>query len=195
MYVPGDSAIHRAPAGGKLALLAAAALLLSLLPWGVVGMAVAVLIASAGYVLAGLPARVLGRAWLRVLPLVVILGAALFFFADPATAFIAVGRIVALILLADLLTCTTRFGALMEALQRALGPLRRVGVDPEVVALTLSLAIATIPVMAGLIGQVRDAQRARGLRTGPRAGVALLVLVLRHADDVGEALAARGIAG
>jgi len=85
-------------------------------------------------------------------------------------------------------------GDLLDSLRRVLRPLRGVGIDPEAVEMTLSLTIAMIPVVAALAGQVRDAQRAGGMRTGPRAALPLLVLTMKHADDVGDALVARGIA-
>jgi biotin transport system permease protein len=51
-----------------------------------------------------------------------------------------------------------------------------------------------VPVVVGLAEEVRDAQRARGLAASPRAfAVPLIVRSLRHADALGEALAARGL--
>ena len=45
-----------------------------------------------------------------------------------------------------------------------------------------------------LAGDVRDAQRARGGRGGIRTSVVpFLVLALKHADDLGDALTARGV--
>ena len=45
-----------------------------------------------------------------------------------------------------------------------------------------------------LAAEVRDAQRARGVRPSLRAAlVPFVVLSLRHADQLGEALAARGV--
>ncbi len=51
-----------------------------------------------------------------------------------------------------------------------------------------------MPVVVGLAEEVREAQRARGLGASPRAfAVPLVVRTLRHADALGEALAARGV--
>jgi biotin transport system permease protein len=51
-----------------------------------------------------------------------------------------------------------------------------------------------VPVVVGIAEEVRDAQRARGLRGSPRAyAVPLVIRALRHADALGEALAARGV--
>jgi len=51
-----------------------------------------------------------------------------------------------------------------------------------------------VPVVVGLAEEVREAQLARGLGMSPRAfAVPLVVRSLRHADALGEALAARGV--
>jgi biotin transport system permease protein len=81
----------------------------------------------------------------------------------------------------------------LAVLQSLLRPLRRVGVDPEAVSMAVSLTLTMVPVVAGLAQRVRDAERARGVRLGVRGVVPLLVLTLRHADQVGDALAARGV--
>lgn len=195
LYRPGDGFLHRLPAGAKLGVLAVCALALSLLPLGLLGAPAVLLVVCALYPIAGLPLRVLGAAWRRLIWLILILGVALWIFAGPETAVRNTGRVVALLLLADLVTRTTRMGELLDVLQRLLGPLRRIGVDPAIAALTVSLAIAMIPVIGSLAAQVRDAHRARGIRIGPRAALPLLVLTMRHADDVGDSLAARGLAG
>lgn len=193
LYRPGAGILHRMPAGAKLAALAIAALVLSLAPLGVVGTLSALGLATALYPIGALPWRLAAQAWWRLRWLVLVLGAALWFFVSPTDAVISTGRVVTLLLLADLVTRTTRMGDLLDVLRRVLTPLRRIGVDVDAVALTLSLTIAMIPVVAGFATQVRDAARARGVRLGPRAALPLLVLTLRHADDVGDALVARGI--
>jgi biotin transport system permease protein len=59
----------------------------------------------------------------------------------------------------------------------------------------LTLGIRCVPVVVGLAEEVREAQLARGLGSSPRAfAVPLIVRSLRHADALGEALVARGVA-
>jgi biotin transport system permease protein len=193
LYRPGTSWLHRAPVGLKLAVLAVAALLLSLLPQDAASIGVALLGVAALFLVAGFSPRVLGVELWRIRWLVLVLGVALAVFVSPLSAWISTGRVIALLLLAGLLTSTTRMADLLDALHRMLRPLRRVGVDADAVAMTLSLTLTMIPVVAGFADRVRDAQRARGVRLGVRAVVPLLVLALRHADDVGDALVARGI--
>ena len=194
LYRPGTGVLHRMPAGAKLAVLAASALVLSLLRPGIIGTLAVLVLVSSLYTLGGLTLRALAEAWWRLRWLIVVLGGALWLFTSAADAVQSTGRVVALLLLAELVTRTTRMGDLLEVFRTLVRPLRRFGVDPEAVALTLSLTIAMIPVIAGFATQVRDAQRARGVRLGPRAVLPLLVLTMKHADDVGDAMAARGIA-
>jgi biotin transport system permease protein len=107
---------------------------------------------------------------------------------------VVVGVLAVLVLLAALVTLTTRTTDLVEAVVVASRPLRAVGVDPERVGLMIALGIRCVPVVVGLAEEVRDAQRARGLAASPRAfAVPLIVRSLRHADALGEALAARGL--
>jgi biotin transport system permease protein len=193
LYRPGRSVLHRAPAWSKLLvlLLAGASSVLLDRPWQV-GAALAVVLA--GYAVAGVPPGVMLR---QARPLVWILGAVALFHGLAAgweRAFVVVGVLVALVLLAALVTLTTRTSELVEVLVRWLRPLRLLRVDPERVGLLLALGIRSVPVVLGLAQEVRDAQRARGLTASPTAyAVPLVIRSLRHADELGEALAARGV--
>jgi biotin transport system permease protein len=160
-------------------------------PWQV---GAALLLVLAGYRIAGLRQRAALR---QARPLVWILGgvAAVHVWTHGwERAVVVVGVITALVLLAALVTLTTRTTAMVEAVVHGLGPLRRVGVDPERAGLFLSLGVRSVPVVVGLAEEVRDAQRARGLTASPRAfAVPLIVRSLRHADALGDALVARGV--
>ena len=193
MYRPGASVVHRTPAGVKLTIFAALAIGLSAYPHDARSIGVTLVGVCALFVLARLPLRVLIAEVWRLRWLVLVLGAALWIFASPLVAWISTARVVSLVLLASLLTLTTRMGDLLAVLHRLLLPLRRLGVDADAVAMTTSLTVTMIPVVASFAQEVRDAQRARGVRLGMRGVVPLLVRTLRHADDVGDALAARGL--
>ena len=57
----------------------------------------------------------------------------------------------------------------------------------------VSMTPPPVPVVVELAEEVRDAQRARGLSSSPRAfAVPLVIRALRHADELGEARVARG---
>lgn len=192
-YVPGGSPLHRLPVGAKLAGLAASCTALLLLgsPWA---MAAAAAVTGLLYALAGVGAR---AAWAQVRPVrwfAVVLFGTQWLIAGPATAVLTTSRVVLAVALAGLVTLTTRTSAMLACLERWLGPARVLGVDPFRVSLLLSLAIRSVPVVAGLAARVREAQRARGVEWSLRAfAVPLVVSALRHADALGEALSARGL--
>ncbi len=192
-YVAGTSPVHRAPAGLKLVLLAAGCTALVFarsLP--LVGAAAVGVVAL--YALAQVGWR---AAWGQLRPLrwlVVVLLVVQVLIADVPTAVALTARLVLAVALAALVTLTTRTTDLMAALERALSPLRRFGVDPARVSLLMSLALRSVPVVAGIAGRIREARWARGRERSVRAfAVPLVVGVLRHADAMGEALQARGL--
>ncbi len=189
----GAGLLHRVPAGPKLAGLAVAALALTMVPQGPISIAVCLVAVIALYPIAGVPLSAAGTELWRLRAVLVVLAVALAVFVSPVAAWVSTGRVAALLLLAALLTLTTRMSDLLAVLQRLLRPVRRVGIDPEVVSMAVSLTVTMVPVVAGFAQRVRDAERARGVRLGVRGVVPLLVLTLRHADQVGDALAARGV--
>lgn len=193
LYRPGTSVVHRARAGHKLLvmLLAGAASVFVDQLWQV---GAALLLVCLGYAVARIP---VGTAVAQLRPLVWLAGMAAVFHAlvsgwERAT--VVIGVLATLVLLAALVTLTTRTTAMVDAIVAACGPLRRLGVDPERVGLMLALGVRSVPVVVGLAEEVREAQLARGLSASPRAfAVPLIVRSLRHADALGEALVARGI--
>ncbi|WP_372699468.1 energy-coupling factor transporter transmembrane protein EcfT [Arthrobacter sp. JSM 101049] len=194
LYQPGTGLLHRMPAGPKALALAVVVLALSFLPsaWWAAGVALAV--APLGYAVAGLGAGILVRQvgalrWL----LAVTLGVQLLFVA-PEAAVANTNRVLATILLASLLVLTTCITDLLDAVERLLTPTARWGLDPQRASLLLSITITTVPVLARLGSGVREAQRARGAPASlARFVVPFLVVSLKHADELGEALTARGV--
>ncbi len=192
-YVPGDSPLHRASPGLKLAVLAGFGTLLLAFrsPWTVLAGAGVV---AVGFLVAGLGWRVAGR---QVWPLrwaVLVLVPFQVVTAGWSTAVSVVGTLLVAVAAAGLVTATTRVTDMLATLVQLLGPLRRVGVDPDRVGLLLALTLRAVPVMSTLARQSADARRARGLERSPRAlAVPLVVRTIRHADRLGDALAARGV--
>lgn len=189
----GTGLLYRVPAGAKLAGLAIAALALTLVPLGPVSIAVSLVVVLGLYPLGGVPLVTAGVELWRVRAVLVVLAIALGIFVSPAAAWVSTGRVAALLLLAALLTRTTAMSELLAVLERLLRPLRRLGVDTGAVSFAVSLTLTMVPIVEGFAHRIREAERARGVRLGVRAAVPLLVTTLRHADRVGDALAARGI--
>lgn len=105
---------------------------------------------------------------------------------------VIVVRLVTLILLASLVTLTTRTAAMVDALEGAMHPLKRLGVDPRRMSLAISLAIRFIPVVATVVSECREAQRARGLERSVIAlAVPVIIRTLKMADEIADAIDAR----
>ncbi|WP_086522300.1 energy-coupling factor transporter transmembrane component T family protein [Clavibacter michiganensis] len=191
--------LERMPAGPELIALMVVVLGVSLLPstWWGAGTAIAVAVAAFAVAQLGdgllgmrlLAGQVRAVRWLMLFTLVsqlVLLGP------EPAVANTA--RVTSAIAIAGLLVLTTSMTELLDGIERGLGPLRRLGVDTERISLLLTVTAGTVPVLARLAGEVREAQRARGARPGLRTSVVpFLVLSLKHADQLGDALTARGV--
>ncbi len=194
LFRPGDSPVHRMPAGWKLLILLVlgVASVLTQHWWGV---SAALLVATIGsYRAAGFGVGVL---WAQVRPLWFLLG---------FTAVVQVitvgwqravgvsGSIVVLVAVAALVTLTTSTSALVDTVVRLARPLAPLHVDPERLGLFLMVGIRCVPLVADLARQVREAQIARRATTSTRAFVVpLVVRSLREADALGEALVARGV--
>lgn len=145
-------------------------------------------------VAARLPWRSTLRGLLPVLITAALAAGYQLFTRGPAPAVEVAADLLTLVLAATLLTATTPADRLLDVLSRAVRPLRHLGVRPDVVALAVTLLLRTVPEIARVVGEVRDAARARGLERDSRLWLTPAVLrVVGRARDQGEALAARGI--
>lgn len=193
-YQPGNSLLHRLPAGLKIllvcVLILAAALTISE-PWHVLpALGLTVVLYAIG--------RIRPRAaWDQVRPVLPMLIAILllqWLVADLDTALRVCGALLVAIAVAGLVALTTRISDMLDAVTRAAQPLRHVGVSPDRIALVLVLTIRAIPLLARQLRQVTEARKARGLGMSIRALVVPTVLgALTTADQLGDALAARGV--
>ncbi len=194
LYRPGDGPLHRMPAGPKALALLLVVLAVSFLPstWWAAGVAAAVTVAA--YLASRLGLRELGRQVVGVRWVIVITLTGQLLFLSTEAALANTSRVLAAILLAGLLVLTTRVTDLLDAFERMLSPLGRLGADPQRAALLLTVTLTTVPVLGRLASGVREAQRARGARAGIVTFVVpFLVVSLKHADELGEALTARGV--
>ncbi|CAN5120076.1 energy-coupling factor transporter transmembrane protein EcfT [soil metagenome] len=194
LYRPGTSLVHRMPAGVKILVFAVLALATSLLAGVFWTLPAAVVATITAYLLAGFSPRVIVGQILAVRWIVVVMLVTQLIFLPAAVAATNTGRVLTVIVLAALITLTTRVPDLLDATERALGPLKRFGVNPAAIGLLLALTITAIPVITGFAGVIREAQRARGMpvRLGTFV-VPLLVMSLKHSDDLADALTARGV--
>ncbi|MDO8337683.1 MAG: energy-coupling factor transporter transmembrane protein EcfT [Microcella sp.] len=194
LYAPGTSPLHRLPASTKLLGLLIGGLVVTVprpdaLLLGIAAAGVVALYLVARLGLAELGRQIWGVRWIIA---VVLVGQLIFL--PWHVAALTSTRMLLAILLAALVTLTTRASDILEAIERGLAPLRRFGLRTERIALVLGMAIRAVPIVIDLASEVRDAQRARGVGGSITAMVVLLLVgALRHADDVADALAARGM--
>ncbi|QIS03162.1 energy-coupling factor transporter transmembrane protein EcfT [Nocardia brasiliensis] len=194
LYRPGNSLLHRLPAGAKLLLLIAAIVAATVLARNPIQVGIAGLVVAGLFALARIPWRVAVAQLRPVVWMLLIIAAFQVLITSPARAVVVCGVLLISVALAALVTLTTRVSDLLDTVTRALGPLRRVGIDPERVGLLLALAIRCVPLLAGIVHEVAEARRARGLQWSMTAlATPVLVRALRTADAMGEALAARGV--
>jgi len=192
-YQPGTSALHRSGAGAKLLGLLVFSTVLVAMQSPITVLIGLVLVAGL-YAVGGFGFRTFAS---QVWPLrwfVLFLVPFQWWTAGWQVAVVVVGTLVVAVVGAALISLTTRVTDLLDVIARVLQPARAIGVDPDRVALLLALTIRAVPVIAATLHEARDARRARGLERSTRALVTpVVVRTIRHADRVGEALAARGI--
>ena len=194
LYRPGTSLLHRLPAGAKLLLLMAAVIAILILVRRPVDVAAALVAVTAAYAVAGFGPRVLLTQLRPLLWMIVVIAAFQVWLTTPARATVVCGVLLATVGAAGLVTLTTRVTAMLDTVGRALGPLRRVGVDPDRVGLLLALTIRLVPVLTDIVRQVSEARKARGLQWSVAAlATPVVVRALRTADALGDSLVARGI--
>lgn len=182
-FVTGAGPLHRLPATLKLLAFAAISLGLVLLPAGAWSFAVGLTVAASAIVAAWLPPRILLVDTLRVLPFVLFIAAAVWWFQGIEQGMTTGSRVLAIFVLASVLTRTTRVEDVLQA-----WPLRL----SERLGLAVALTLTMIPVLSDLGRQIWLAQRSRGLRPSLRRWLMpFIVLSLKHADDVDDALRAR----
>ena len=193
VYEEGDSFLHRARPGVKLAGMLVLTGLLFCRP------TLPALAVAAGVVLvvtlaAGLGVRtVVALVW-PMRWVVLLLTPVQVWTVGVERAVLVVGGLVVAVAAAGLVTVTTRVSDMMDTIVGLLRPLGRVGVDAERVGLAMALTIRSIPVVARTLTECGQARRARGLERSPRAVlVPFVVRTVRHAERTGDALVARGV--
>ncbi|SEC33313.1 energy-coupling factor transporter transmembrane component T family protein [Rhodococcus koreensis] len=194
LYRPGDSLLHRMPAGLKLLLLILSIVAATVFVRTPLEVGVVVVLVGLLFVVASIPWRVAVAQLRPVVWMLLIIAVFQVLITSPSRAVVVCGVLVISVALAALVTLTTRVTDMLDTVSRALGPLRRVGVDPDRIGLLLALAIRCIPLLTGIVQEVAQARKARGLQWSMTAlATPVLVRALRTADAMGDALVARGV--
>ena len=187
---------HRLPAAAKLAALAASTAglfsLTSPLTLTLALLAVLALTATGGKDFA-----VAATNSLRPLaPFILIVGLWHFWTDDPKGGAAIILRMLAAVMAANFVTMTTRLTEMLRVVEWLCRPLAAVGLSPKLLALAVALTVRFLPVLMLRAGQIGDSWRARSpRRPGWRLAVPLTLAALDDAEQVAEALRARGGAG
>ena len=193
-YVAARSPIHNWPVWVKYLLMFAGGVVPFLV--GQLWVSLTALVCAAALLVAGArgsarPALAIGwQFWVMML----MLAAYHWLTGDPLHGLLYLINLLAAIYLARLVTMTTPINDIMDAIAGAVRPLHFLGVDPERVALAFVLMWRSIPHLIGLLGQVRESARARGM-----SGFSLRYLIPAIVSAVGfalttsDALRARGL--
>lgn len=194
LYRPGHSLLHRLPAGWKLLLLMVGVIAVIALVRRPVDVAVAAGVVAVLFGIGGIGPR---TALAQILPLfwmIAIIAVFQVIITTPARAVVVCGILVVTVAAASLVTLTTRVTAMLDVCGRVLEPLRRFGVDPDRIGLLLALTIRLVPLLTGIVHEVSDARKARGLQWSMTAlATPVVVRALRTADALGDSLVARGV--
>lgn len=102
-------------------------------------------------------------------------------------------RMLVLILLANLITLTTRMDDMMSAITPVFYPLTWFGINPKRIAFAITLVIRFVPVLMAIMQQLMEAWHSRGGgKSLWKLAVPLTIQAIRLSDHVAEALSARG---
>lgn len=181
------------PAGLKLGALCLGSTALFLTDNLALHLAALVLVTA----LYALPGRVFLRAGLRnlrmVLPFAVLVLVWHVLTGDLRMGVLIVLRMVVLVALANLVTMTTALSEMTDLIHRLTTPLRRLGLPTHLLETAIPLVIRFTPVLVARAETLAEAWRARSRRRpGWRLIFPLTLYALDDADQVGEALRARG---
>lgn len=192
LYVEGRSALHRLGPGWKILGLAFSGTVLFAVDhvWlSILWLAISLTL----YAIAGQP---LWQAWRQIRPVLWLF--ALIFVVQVLLHSWQLGllvtiRFAVLLLLAGLLTLTTRSSDMIDGLEAGMRPLRRLGVRTESISLAISLTLRFIPVLTSVVREVREAQSARGLERSVFAiAIPSIIRTLRMSEEISDAIDARG---
>ncbi len=176
LHHPGNSPLHRAPAGVKLLAVALAIVALTLWirqPWQVLPCAIVV---AGVYALARIPVRLAVTQLRPLLWMLTLIAVFQVIVAGWERAVVICGSLLLAIALALLVTLTTRMTDMLDAIVAGVRPLRRVGVDSDRVGLVLVMTIRCIPLLGSMVARVTEARKARGLSFSVRALVVPVVV-------------------
>lgn len=196
LYVEGDTFLHRQRPGAKLTLILVFGLALYLTELMAV-QAAAMVVTGAIYFALPMPLREAIYRLKPVLFTIAVLALVNAWLLSPHEAIVSTMRLLAVVFLAAAVTATTRIADFMETITWALKPAERLGIVRAAdVGLALGLVLRFLPDIFGHYEALKQAHAARGIAFRPiRAIGPLIILTLKDADAIADAIDARGIRG
>lgn len=193
LYVKGASVLHRAPAYAKFLLLflVLAGVFLMEDLYALSGI---LLLSLLLYPIAGIRPSFAWAAVRPVVPFMVLTVVAQMLLNSLQHGAVFGIRMLVAVLLASLLTYTTRSGDILDFFGKMLEPLRHVGISPWRASLVLSLTVRAIPLLTSSITTAREAFLARGQKAASyEIVVPVIVGLIQTAEAIGDAISARGL--
>ncbi|WP_455478735.1 energy-coupling factor transporter transmembrane component T family protein [Bartonella sp. B10] len=191
LYLPRDTFVHRLRPEIKLLLFIVCATVVFVVS-SIIILSIFLFFVALLYGVASIPfSNVLKQFKSMILFLIVILTFQVIFNSWFAGVEVVL-RFIILILLASLVSLTTKVSDMVSTIEAGFKPFRCFGLNPSRLSTTLSMAIRFIPVISDKFNEVREAQRARGFETNIFAlAMPLIIRTINMASEVAEALDAR----
>ncbi len=190
LYCDTNTILHRATPSVKILTLFVVCTLLFLFGtwWFLAGLCCLILL---GYVVATIPIKAIKQSVSPVIWLLLIIFIVQLYLTGLELAAFVVLRFIAMIMLASLLTLTTRSSEIVAGIESGLRFLPNQKLA-EQISLSISLCLRFIPKVRGIFSEVRAAQSARGLANDWRAlTTPTIVRTLKSATEIAEAITAR----
>lgn len=217
-YFPGKSVLHRMDARVKI-LLTAVFIVMLFMAKSIQALSVGILFTVVTFMISRIPLRMMGKSLKPIVPIVIFTAVLNLFFIRTGdvlwqwkiikltsdgvdTSLFMVIRIICLICGSSLLTYTTSPIELTDAIEKLLGPLKKIKVPVHELAMMMTIALRFIPTLIEETDKIINAQKARGadMETGGLMQktkalipilIPLFVASFRHAEELALAMECR----
>jgi len=217
-YFPGKSVLHRMDSRVKI-LLTAVFIVMLFMAKSIQALSVGILFTVVTFIISRIPLKMMGKSLKPIVPIVIFTAVLNLFFIRTGdvlwewkiikltqdgvdTSLFMVIRIICLICGSSLLTYTTSPIELTDAIEKLLGPLKKIKVPVHELAMMMTIALRFIPTLIEETDKIINAQKARGadMETGGLIQktkalipilIPLFVASFRHAEELALAMECR----
>ncbi|MBR0573286.1 MULTISPECIES: energy-coupling factor transporter transmembrane component T family protein [Pasteurellaceae] len=191
LYVAKQSCIHNTPIQIKflcLIILSTMLFVYPYLPFSLISLLIVCLL----FLLAKFTIGTIFYQIKPILPFLIILFLCQLYISSFIMGLNVVIRLSTILLLASLLTLTTKSSIIIEAIEKHLYWLKYININPKKVGLAISLTLRFIPMLSDITKEVKEAQSVRGLETNIFAiAIPVIIRTLKMADEISAAIDAR----